>query len=279
MAVTNGWGQGVENNTIEWGKGSTNNTNNWGSVYGSSAAGDTLLSAESFANSYSLALDESVDQYAEVGNVTSLNGKTTASWSFWMKRSDATHFETPLSQHGAGTDRQFYFYLVGNNRIDFYINNVLMWKDTSLTVTFANDTWYHIVLTYNGSLSPNSAKCNLYINGVKETNTAGSNTTSINSSTTNFNIGRRQSSASAYDRYFDGNLDEISLFDKELSQSEVTAIYNSGVPGDLTGHANLTDWWRMGDNDGGSGTTLTAAVGGVNGALYNSASYETNVPT
>lgn len=273
------WGQGVVNNTIEWGRGSTNNSIGWGSVYADSPSGDTALKTSGFANTYSLSLDESVDQYAEVGNVTSLNGKTTASWSFWMKRSDATHFETPLSQHGAGTDRQFYFYLVGNNRIDFYINNTIMFKDTSLTVTFANNTWYHIVLTYDGSLSPNLAKCNLYINGVKETNTQGSNTTSINSSTTNFNIGRRQSSASAYDRYFDGNLDEISLFDKELSQTEVTAIFNGGTPTDLTGHDGLTDWWRMGDDNGGTGTTLTAAVGGVNGALYNSASYEANVPT
>ena len=29
----------------------------------------------------------------------------------------------------------------------------------------------------------------------------------------------------------------------------------------------------------GTGTTLTANVGGVNGTLNNSASYETNVPT
>jgi len=271
------WGQGVVNNTIEWGRGSTNNSIGWGSVYADSPSGDTALKTSGFANTYSLSLDESVDQYAEVGNVTSLNGKTEATWSFWMKRNDATHFETPLSQHGAGTDRQFYFYLVGNNRIDFYINNTIMFKDTSLTVTFANNTWYHIALTYNGSLSPNSAKCNLYINGVKETNTSGSNTTSINSSTTNFNIGRRQSSASAYDRYFDGNLDEIALFDKELTQSEITAIASG--PSDLTGHDGLTDWWRMGDDNGGTGTTLTAAVGGVNGALYNSASYEANVPT
>ena len=271
------WGQGVVNNTIEWGRGSSNNSIGWGSVYADSPSGDTALKTSGFANTYSLSLDESVDQYAEVGNVTSLNGKTAATWSFWMKRNDAGHFETPLSQHGAGADRQFYFYLVGNNRIDFYINNAIMFKDTSLTVTFANDTWYHIALTYDGSLSPNSAKCNLYINGVKETNTQGSNVSSINSSTTNFNIGRRQSSASAYDRYFDGNLDEIALFDKALSQSEITAI--ASAPSDLTGHDGLTDWWRMGDDNGGTGTTLTAAVGGVNGALYNSASYEANVPT
>ena len=277
MAVTNGWGQGVDN-TIDWGKGSTNNTNNWGSVYGSSASGDTLLSAASFSNQYSLNFN-GVDMYAELGNVTSLNGSAVASWSLWVNRDDVTRNEVAISQSGAGTDRQFYLRFIGNNRLDLFLNNLIMFRDSSLNVTFANNTWYNIVLTYNGANTPNSAKCNLYINGVKETNTTGYNVSSLNSSSSNFNIGRHQNGASSYNNFFDGNVDEIALFDKELSQSEVTAIYNSGVPGDLTGHANLTDWWRCGDDNSGTGTTLTANVGGVNGSLYNSASYETNVPT
>jgi|TARA_R100000479_G_scaffold101451_1_gene50514 hypothetical protein len=278
MAVTNGWGKAVENNTIGYGKGANNSTNNWGAIYSSSAAGDTALSSASFSNQYSLDFN-GVDMYAELGNVTSLNGSAVASWSLWVNRDDVTRNEVAISQSGAGTDRQFYLRFVGNNRIDLFLNNLIMFRDSSLNVTFANNTWYNIVLTYNGANTPNSAKCNLYINGVKETNTTGYNVSSLNSSSSNFNIGRHQNGASSYNNFFDGNIDEIALFDKELSQSEVTAIYNSNVPGDLTGHANLTDWWRCGDDNGGSGTTLTANVGGVNGSLYNSASYEENVPT
>ena len=274
------WGKGVDNNSIEWGRGSTNNSISWGAIYANSPSGDTSLevSTPSFTNEDSVNF-AGVDKYAECGNVTSLNGSAVASWSFWVKRDDVTNFEVPISQSGAGTDRQFYIRFVGNNRVDCYLNNNVMWKDTSLTVTFANDTWYHIVLTFDGSLSPNSAKCELYIDGVKETNTQGSGVSTLNRSTSNFNIGRHQNGASSYNNYFEGNVDEISFYDKVLSQSEVTAIYGGGTPTDLTGHANLTDWWRCGDNNGGSGTTLTAAVGGVNGTLYNSATYETDVPT
>jgi len=235
-------------------------------------------SSPAFTNDDSINFDGAL-KYVECGNVTSLNGSAVASWSFWVKRSDVTSYEVPISQAGAGTDRQFYIRFVGNNRIDAFLNGNVMWKDTSLTVTFANDTWYHIVLTYNGATSGNINKCNLYIDGVKETNTQGSNQTTLNSSTSNFNIGRHQKNASDYDNYFNGNVDEISFYDKELNQSEVTAIFNSGEPTNLTGHDGLTDWWRCGDDDGGSGTTLTANVGGVNGTLYNSASYETDVPT
>jgi hypothetical protein len=272
------WGQGTINNTIGWGQGGSNNSIGWGEIYASSPTGDTAIKSASFTNQYSIDTN-GVDMYAELGNVTSLNASAVASWSFWVNRDDVTRFEVPIGQGGSGNDRLFYLRFVGNNRIDFFIKGSVMWKDTSLNVTFANNTWYNIVVTYNGATSGNSNKCNLYINGVKETNTQGSNITTMPSSTTNFNIGRLQSGASSYNNYFDGQVDEIALFDKELSQSEVTAIYNSGTPGDLTDHANLTDWWRCGDDNSGSGTTLTANVGGVNGTLVNSASYVTNVPT
>ena len=272
------WGQGTINNTIGWGQGGSNNSIGWGEIYGLSPTGNTAIKSASFTNQYSLDFN-GVDMYAELGNVTSLNGSAVASWSFWVNRDDVTNFEVPISQYGSGNDRLFYLRFVGNNRIDFFIKGSVMWKDTSLNVTFANNTWYNIVVTYNGATSGGANKCNLYINGVKETNTQGSNISTMPSSTTNFNIGRNQKNASDYDNFFDGQVDEIALFDKELTQSEVTAIYNSGTPADLTDHANLTDWWRCGDDNSGSGTTLTANVGGVNGTLNNSASYVTNVPT
>ena len=142
MAVTNGWGKAVENNTIGFGKGANNSTNNWGAIYSSSAAGDTVLSSASFSNQYSLDFN-GVDMYAELGNVTSLNGSAVASWSFWVNRDDVTNFEVPISQYGSGNDRLFYLRFVGNNRIDFFIKGSVMWKDTSLNVTFANNTWYY----------------------------------------------------------------------------------------------------------------------------------------
>lgn len=269
------WGKAIVN-SINWGQAATNSIN-WGNIYANSLGGDTLLVESGFSNTYSLGLNQTaVDQYAECGNVTSLNGSAVASWSFWVKRDDVTNFEVPISQYGAGNDRLFYLRFVGNNRIDFFIKGAVMWKDTSLNVTFANNTWYNIIITYNGATSGNSNKCNLYINGVKETNTQGSNITTLPSSTTNFNIGRNQKNATEYDNYFDGNIDEIAFFDKELSQSEVTAI--AAGPTDLSDHDNIVNYWRMGDNDSGSGTTLTAAIGGVNGTLYNSASYESDVP-
>jgi hypothetical protein len=55
--------------------------------------------------------------------------------------------------------------------------------------------------------------------------------------------------------YLGGNVDEISVWNKELSTPEVVEIYNSGSPPDLNDHSaavNLVSWWRMGDTFGDS---------------------------
>ena len=51
---------------------------------------------------------------------------------------------------------------------------------------------------------------------------------------------------------FDGKIDEVATFDTALSASEVTAIYNSGTPTDLTVNSgdyqsadNLTAYYRF----------------------------------
>jgi hypothetical protein len=44
-----------------------------------------------------------------------------------------------------------------------------------------------------------------------------------------------------------GNIDEIAIFNSELSASDITSIYNLGIPNDLTS-LNPLKWYRMGDS-------------------------------
>jgi hypothetical protein len=50
--------------------------------------------------------------------------------------------------------------------------------------------------------------------------------------------------------FYTGNLDEASMWNKELAASTITEIYNSGEPTDLSGVSGLIGWWRMGDPNG-----------------------------
>ena len=83
-----------------------------------------------------------------------------------------------------------------------------------------------------------------------------------------------------YPAYFDGNTDECAMWERVLSPSEVSELYDNG-PTDLStlSGGGPTHWWRMGDDisgticpDQGSGTALDME-------LYNGATTSTDVPT
>jgi hypothetical protein len=83
-----------------------------------------------------------------------------------------------------------------------------------------------------------------------------------------------------YNLFYEGLLDEISFFNSALSASDITSIYNSGVPADIS-TLNPVGWWRMGDNDGGTGTTITnqGSASSIDGTLTNGPTFSTTVPS
>ena len=78
-------------------------------------------------------------------------------------------------------------------------------------------------------------------------------------------------------RYRKGELDELAVFTTALSSANVTSIYNSGTPNDISSLSPLS-WWRMGEeatfsNPGGSGnwTLVDQGSGGSNATSINMA--------
>jgi hypothetical protein len=97
--------------------------------------------------------------------------------------------------------------------------------------------------------------------------------TTISSNTDPVYLGKRNGYG-----WLTGKMDEIGIFNTELSSSDVTAIYNSGTPLSLSSY-NPISWWRMGDND--TFPTLTDnGSGGNNGTMTNMVSGDivTDVP-
>ena len=104
--------------------------------------------------------------------------------------------------------------------------------------------WYHVVCTYDGSLS--NAGLKIYVNGSIAPSTGfNSMYAGAWTNTADFKIGRLTV----------GKMDEVSVFDSELSASDVTTIYNGGTPNDISS-LSPTDQ-GSGGNDGTS-TTIPA---------------------
>ena len=136
----------------------------------------------------------------------------------------------------------------------------------------SSDTWYHLVSTYNGVGGTNAdLGIKLYLNGVQVDNVSSNNNNyvAMQNTSQDFRIGVDT----------DGNVDEVAIFDSELSASDVTSIYNSGVPNNLNDLSTPPlSWWRCGDGD--TSPTLTDnGSGGNNGTMTNFSTFSTDVPT
>ena len=155
--------------------------------------------------------------------------------------------------------------------------------------TIASGQWYHLAAVIPaGSLGTTQNRNNwvLYINGSAY---SGTYTRSGNQNVTlnyvgNSSLGAWTRSSPAIGSPFDGELNNLAIFNTGLDASNVAAIYNSGAPIDLstnsgnyTQSSNLAAWWRFNE---GSGTSYTDSTGnGFTGTGVGSPTYSTNVPT
>ena len=203
-----------------------------------------------FANEYSVSFDGAND-YFNPSSAISFTGVYTL--SMWFKQ---TTNALGILAFGGGA----YIEPGGSN------GKILVRGYSTITSSinvFTFGQWSHFMLARDSS---NNVEA--WVNGV-------SIGTGTNSGTKTFSkFGVYGTSVQP----FGGGLDEISLFDSDQS-ANIATIYNSGVPTDLTSLSPV-NWYRMGDNDDGTGTTITdQGSGGNDGALVNGPTFSTNVPS
>jgi len=128
-------------------------------------------------------------------------------------------------------------------------------KQAQVEFGVPNTDWQHLCVTFDtitGDLI-------LYHNGVEkdtESNEVGS---TINLNNEELIIGAR-SDGPGFE--FEGNIDEISIWDIALNVTQINEIYNGGGPGKpgdlgeltITQAGNGIGWYRMGDNASWNGT-------------------------
>lgn len=212
-----------------------------------------------FVNEYSLDFD-GVDDYVDCGNNGTLNlvAAKGASFSAWIKTSSKSSLGNFIyilgKRTGAPTGSEYQWFIDSNGYLVF---DVAQAGIGTLRITGAIDVatnnWTHVAVTWNGSLNSGLA---LYVNGSADSGASITGSiTATNSSTGSFRIATVNGSFGV--GYIAGNIDEVAYFTKKLSAGEVSTIYNSGTPDDLTSF-NPLSWWRMGDPTGtGAYPTIT----------------------
>lgn len=221
---------------------------------------EDLFPTPVLTNPASLLFNGTSDE-VDFGDNYTFGPATAFSWSIWMKAQNFSAHRRFISK--VTQDTNVYGYNFGHD------NTGKLWaqfrapttlRSHTFNSTLTSGVWYHICFTYAGGSNMNGLKA--YINGTVE-NAVPSASLAAWTVTDPLTIGSRGGTF-----FFSGNLNQPSIFNKELSQAEVTALYNSGAPGDLNDHsavANILSWWYF--NTADNFPTEVDVIGSVNGTL------------
>ncbi len=202
--------------------------------------GDATTTTTAQLGGRSTTYDGSGD-YTSVVDSTSLR-PTTITMSAWIKPGAQGTYTRILSKGNTAT-RDYsigkqnttaaFFYYAGGG--DAGLN---LWQTSSAwTTLFPTDTWAHVVVTYT---SGDASSIRFYVNGVSK---AGSWTSGAGTSAMVFTSDPLRIGASFYStltEYFTGNIDDVRIYGRTLSSSDVTFLYQGGRGAELATPVTFT---------------------------------------
>ena len=222
----------------------------------STALQQSDLQFDSPYSNYSLSFD-GTGGYIDCGNDSSLNISGDLTLSAWINVNDLSSFRSIISKRDSTVGYEMVVRTSGE--ISFYTDSG---QNSKSTATVSLNTWTNIIITVESGVT-NGTK--IYFNGVADTWQSGG-THTIVANTNTLSIGRRYGTT----WYFNGNIDETSIFNYALSSAQILEIYNNGRPKDLgtfSGTAPIS-WWRLGENayfDNNTFTVPNSIIGAPNG--------------
>jgi hypothetical protein len=235
------------------------NNNNGSLVSGPTWTTGKLNSAASF--------DGSNGQSVSIADNAQITMTTQMTLSLWAKQSAATtnkalasHWDYVSGSHSGAwalqtesSDASRLQFFVANAQTDTGSNYI-----ATNSGTWSSGAWHHIVIVYDGSQVTPLNRISVYIDNVKVgTTMAGTIPTSMQNAASPMMIG----DFNGLNRTWNGQIDHVKLFNRALSQQEVSAEYtaqNAGTPAGLA----------FGALTSGSTTSLADAIVRTNVSDY-----------
>ncbi len=232
---------------------------------------------------------DGVDDYINAGDIESIDTSTALSGCAWVKHTTITNDDGIFAKITGGSGDGFIFFRddVGatSGRTDGYNIYFADSGDTdtvrieSATNASPLNKWTQVCFTFQTATANG---LHLYVNGVEDANSPVSTASigAINAGTAMLSIGERLD----FSNPFNGTIDDVRIYNRALSASEVKQLYNLGgsklnsqIPnagGDtlksgLVGHwtfdgadlvSNVTDKSGNGNNGNMSGFTSTSSA-------------------
>lgn len=167
---------------------------------------------------------DGVNDYINFGNNLDFSGLTPFSFNFWVNPNGATANQVFFSKYD-GTKG----YLIRKAANGNYLNIAILstgsnyMSISSNSIAIPSGSYSMISVTYSGT--PNISSFKMYINGVSDTLTSVYNSfTTSASNSSDFLIGCL--STNSY--FYAGKIDEAGVWNRVITATEVTELYNSG---------------------------------------------------
>jgi concanavalin A-like lectin/glucanase superfamily protein len=196
---------------------------NNGVVYGAQLTDDRN------GNPNSAYLFDGYNDYIEIEHSAVLQPSLPITISMWIKYSNPV-FGSPLNSNYHATN--YYGTIIGLNLYDNRIS--IAYGDggligpssrrSKLTTRPIPDTWFHFV-----GIIRDSTDMDIYINGINVGGTYDGSGGEIAYDNGNMNIGRLDTSQNGPPRYLNGELDEIIMFNRALTEQEVLTLYQNNM--------------------------------------------------
>ena len=233
--LTNAQGP-VNFNILDYGSDS-NNGQMVSAVSGSLQQGN--LQQTSGYSPYALDFD-GINDVINCGNDSSLQITGAMTVSYWFKGQGGSGTVGGVGKLGNNGSRGFCLGMDSSGTITFFIAPTAS-SIISASYSHTTDTnWHHIVGVFNPSTS-----LELYFDG-QSVDTTPTSTSSQYNASNNLQIGARGDSTG----FFNGGISNVATWNTNLSSSEISEIYNQGVPSNLntfSGTAPIA-WWQLGSN-------------------------------
>jgi len=249
------------------------------------------------SNTASIDLD-GTDDYISTATSYQSTFRDSHSVSMWVKPDDGQpgSYNYLFSAINSDASRIYNFRQNPDGKVAFFFrtdtgDSVFAETASAVFVDGAND-WKHLCLVVDNGAAK---QCYIYVNGTAATLNSTNNGSisspfegSVNlidyTNTINPDIGG-QNADNSHGSTFAGLIDEVAVFNSALNQTQINTLRGGVSAGTLGSPANIASlspfsWYRMGDNNGSSGTTIfDQGSGGHNATLQNGAAYSSSVPS
>jgi len=165
---------------------------------------------------YGWALDfDGVDDYVDIPESNSLDHGSQVTVSAWVMgyEFDSGDYDV-FYDDGAGLGSGLTLYWHINGHLTWLVENSTGSYEMTKYYNVENDTWYHLVGTYDGS------EMKFFVNGDLK------DSTSQTGNIMNYDVGSTIGRRADWGNYHNGKIDEVRIYNRALSSSEIQAYYN-----------------------------------------------------